>query len=260
MNSQELQHEVLQQAENTAASAFESAETGLLLLLERFPEYFKERATQDDIETLVFCLHRLYNCSSTLYRHILPDLAHAVFLQGTPPHSMLACHHAIWEQLQFLQQLIERIESHCHLLLSSATGVLAILDSTEEVAVSAETPTHVGTDQWQYAYERLSTSLTEWQEQSKDRISFAIMFANIATPLSMASLTQVDAAFALLFDSTNAIFGDIIPDIQLVAQGDDEVAATLLFDLMQQNDLLLMQIGKLIAPIQQLIKYYEVME
>lgn len=260
MNSQELEHEVLQQAENTAAIAFESAETGLLLLLERFPEYFKERATQDDIETLVFCLHRLYNCSNTLYRHILPDLAHAVSLQGTPPHSTFACRHAIWEQLQFLQQLIERVESHCHLLLNSATCVLAILVLTEEVAVSVEIPTHVGTDQWQHAYERLSTSLTEWQERSKNCASFAIMFANIAAPLSMASLTQVDIALALLFDSANAIFGDIIPDIQLVAQGDDEVVATLLFDLMQQNDLLLMQIGKLVEPIQQLIKYYEVME
>jgi len=260
MKSQELEHEVLQQVENTAAVAFESAETGLLLLLERFPEYFKERAAQDDIETLVFCLHRLYNCSNTLYQRILPDLAHAVFLQGTPPHSAFACRHAIWEQLQSLQQLIERIESHCHLLLSSATSILAILDSTEEGVVSAETPTHVGTDQWQQAYERLSTSLTEWQERSKNCASFATMFANTATPLSITSLTQVDTSLALLFDSANAIFGDIIPDIQLVAQGDDEVVATLLFDLMQQNDLLLMQIGKLVAPIQQLIKYYEVME
>lgn len=260
MNSQELEHEGVQQAENTAAIALESAETGLLLLLERFPEYFRERAGQDDIETLVFCLHRLYNCINTLYQRIIPDLAHATSLQGTPPHSMFACRHAIWEQLQALHQLIERVESHCHLLLSTTTSVLAVLDSTQETATNAETPTHVGTDQWQHAHERLSTSLSEWQENNKAYPSFATMFIDTAAALPAGSLSLLDTALALLFDSANAIFGDITPDIQLVAQGDDEVVATLLFDLMQQNDLLLMQIGKLVEPIQLLIKYYEVME
>ena len=238
----------------------QSAETGLLLLLERIPEYFKGRAEQDDVETLVFCLHRLYNCVNMLYQRILPDLVHATSLQDVPPHSDFACRHAIWEQLQALQQLLERVESHCHLLLSTTTSILAILNITEETFPDAETPTHVGTDQWQHAYERLSTSLSEWQENNKTHPSFTAMFIEPAAALPASSLSQVDSSLALLFDSTNAIFGDIIPDIQLVAPGDDGVVATLLFDLMQQNDLLLMQIGKLVEPIQLLIKYYEVTE
>ncbi len=238
----------------------QSVETGLLLLLERIPEYFKGRAEQDDIETLVFCLHRLYNCANMLYQRILPDVVHATSLQDTPPHSGFACRHAIWEQLQALQQLLERVESHCHLLLSTTTSVLAVLNFTEETSPDAEMPTHVGTDQWQHAYERLSTSLSEWQENNKTHPSFTAMFIEPAAALPASSLSQVDSSLALLFDSANAIFGDIIPDIQLVAQGDDGVVATLLFDLMQQNDLLLMQIGKLVEPIQLLIKHYEVTE
>jgi len=253
-NSQKLEQEVIQQAEHTAAIASESAEDSLLLLLQRLPDYFRGRAERDDIETLVFCLHRLYNCIDTLYQQTLPALTRL-----TPPqkHAPFAHRHALWEQLQAVLLLLERIESHCHLLLGTTTCVLATLDTTKDTTSSTEIPTtYVGTEQWQHAYEVLSLALQRWQEQRKVHLTFAAMFAST----SVASLLHIDTALALLFDSANAIFGDIIPDIQLVAQGDDEVVATLLFDLMQQNDLCLIQISKLVEPLQQLMKHYAVTE
>ena len=256
MNSQKLEQEVMQQAAQTASIATESVEDDLLLLLQRLPDYFRGRAERDDIETLVFCLHRLYNCIDTLYLHTLPNLTDLTS-QRHNAHTIFAHRHALWEQLQAILLLLERIESHCHLLLSTTTGVLATLDTTEDAAFSTEAPTtYVGTEQWQRAYEVLSLALHSWQEQHKAHLTFTTAFAST----SVASLISIDTAFALLFDSANAIFGDIIPDIQLVAQGDDEVVATLLFDLIQQNDLLLIQISKLVEPLQQLMKYYAVTE
>ena len=254
MSSQKLEQEVIQRAEQAASIAAESVEDDLLLLLQRLPDYFRGRAERDDIETLVFCLHRLYNCIDTLYQHTLPVLTHLTIQRHS--HTF-AQRHALWEQLQAILLLLERIESHCHLLLSTTTSVLATLDTTEDTVFSTEVPTtYVGTAQWQHAYEVLSLALHEWQEQHKAHLTFATAFALTSVP----SLLHIDTALALLFDSANAIFGDIIPDIQLVAQGDDEVVATLLFDLMQQNDLLLIQISKLVEPLQQLMKHYAVTE
>ncbi len=260
MNGQELEQKVLQSEEDRAFSAVERAEDGLAILLERFPDYFRGRAEWDDIETLVFCLRHLFNCMNTLYQQTLPALKRSTSTQSMPSHGTFAHQHAIWVQLQAILLLIERIESHCHLLLSITTSVLATLDSTEETACSTEVLTHVGTEQWQYVYEVLSSALNAWQEYNTASLSFATVFAKALPALPIAPLIAMDTALALLFDSANAIFGDIIPDIQLVAQGDDEVVATLLFDLMQQKDLLLIQIGKLVEPVQLLIKQYAVKE
>jgi len=254
MNSQKLEQEVIQRAEQTASIATESVENGLRLLLQRLPDYFRGRAERDDIETLVFCLHRLYNCIDTLYQHTLPALTHLTIQRHA---NTFAHRHALWEQLQAIFLLLERIESHCHLLLGTTTCILATLDTTEDAVFSTEAATaFIGTEQWQHAYEVLSLALHGWQEQHKAHLAFATVFAS----LPISSLISIDTAFALLFDSANAIFGDIIPDIQLVAQGDDEVVAMLLFDLMQQNDLFLIQISKLVEPLQQLMKYYAVTE
>ena len=256
-SSQKLEREVIQQAEHTASIASESVDESLLLLLQRLPDYFRGRAEHNDIETLVFCLHRLFNCIDTLYQHILPTLTRLITEQKHATHTPFAYRHALWEQLQAILLLLERVESHCHLLLGTTTCVLATLDTTEEAAFSTEAPTtYVGTEQWQHAYEVLSLALHNWQEQRRVHLTFATAFAST----SVASLVQVDTTLALLFDSASAIFGDIIPDIQLVAQGDDEVVATLLFDLMQQNDLLLIQISKLVEPLQHLMRHYAVKE
>ena len=256
MSNQKLEQEVIQQAIQTTSMASESAEDGLLLLLQRLPDYFRGRAERGDIDTLVFCLHRLYNCIDALYQQTLPVLTRLTTQKYVVPTSF-AHRHAIWEQLQVVLLLLERVESHCHLLLSTTTCILATLDTTEEVAFSAVAPTtYVGTEQWQHAYELLSHTLHSWQEQHNTHLAFASTFS----PTPVTSLAHIDTALALLFDSANAIFGDIVPDIQLVAQGDDEVVAMLLFDLMQQNDLLLIQISKLVEPLQQLMKLYAVKE
>ena len=251
MTGQKIEQEVLQQVEQ--ADVVESTEEQLLLLLQRLPDYFRGRAGQRDVDTLVFCLHHLYNCIDTLYLHTLPALTRLTIQKHT--HSTTFTHrHAIWEQLQSILLLLERVESHCHLLLSTTTSVLATLDTTEDTFNTDTSLTYVGTEQWQHAYEVLSFTLQSWQDQRTSHLTFATAFS------SPPGLIAVDTALALLFDSANAIFGDIIPDVQLVAQGDDEIVATLLFDLMQQNDLILIQISKLVEPLQHLMKHYAVKE
>ncbi len=255
MTSQKIEQEVVQQGEGI--STVESVEEYLPLLLQRLPDYFHGRAQREDVDTLVFCLQHLYNSIDTLYMHNLPTLTRLT--DQTQKHaspSTFAYRHAIWEGVQAILLILERVESHCHLLLSTTTSVLASLDTTGDTLNIDGSLKYVGTEQWQYAYEVLSQALHNWQDKRASHLTFATAFAS--TPVS--GLTSVDVALALLFDSANAIFGDIIPDMQLVAQGDDEVVATLLFDLMQQNDLLLVQISKLVEPLQQLMKHYAVKE
>ena len=273
MNGQKLEQEVVQSlltrgdsqqqeasVEQPTPLTYESAEDSLQLLLERFTEYFRGRAERDDSETLAFCLRQLYSCITTLLQQTLPSLTRATVTQRQPVTSALARRHAVWVQLQAMLLLLERVESHSHLLLSTTTSVLGVLDTTEDAAPVLNAASSVGTEAWQRAYEVLSASLRAWQGQQKTILCFHTTFVSVIDPAVVALLTQMDIALTMFFDCANAIFGDIIPDVQLVAQGDDEIVATLLFDLMQQNDLLLMQIGKLVEPLQQLIKHYVVTE
>lgn len=53
--------------------------------------------------------------------------------------------------------------------------------------------------------------------------------------------------------SVVAIFGDILPDIQGISEGDDEAAATLFLDLTQQTDQILLQTEAMLEPFPHLL-------
>jgi hypothetical protein len=55
-----------------------------------------------------------------------------------------------------------------------------------------------------------------------------------------------------------AIFGDILPGFQAISAGEDETVATLLFDLMQQVDQLLLQLAITREPLQVLIEHFAI--
>ena len=72
----------------------------------------------------------------------------------------------------------------------------------------------------------------------------------------MPTVSQLDEAFNVLLDSAAAIFGDILPSFQALSTDNDEIIATLLFDLMQQSDQLLIQFDKALEPLYALIDYF----
>jgi len=235
----------------------------LTMLLEGFFLYFQERAEKNDMEALIFCLHHLYCCIDDLYQSVLPALTTSTAEQQSG--SMLSRRYRTWTHLREMQHSLEQIESLYHLLLGTATHILARLDSTsgEKREAKEDLSSLIETEQWQQAYDALTANLHAWQEHNEKRLSFSNIFstmAGAASGSSGSSLIQMDSALTLLLDSASAIFGDIVPDFQAVSQGDDEVAATLLFDLMQQVDLQLLQNGTLLELLQELIKRYTIVE
>ena len=70
------------------------------------------------------------------------------------------------------------------------------------------------------------------------------------------SLSELDAAFAVLLDSAGAIFGDILPNFRLVGPEDREEISALLFDLMQQSDQMLTRFESTLEPLSKLIRHF----
>jgi len=265
--------------------------SGLTLMLERLVAYFQQRAASDDRETLVFCLHHLFHHVDELYCETLPALATITHTRtaslASSPSSLktrIGFRYALWTRLQEMQQHIERVESLCHLLNRTVPRLLCILDMPGEPqnnrhSSNGSMSPEDDTERWQHAYELLTRRLNTWQERNGERLSFASdttqhpdktsnsglsvttsEVSNLSSSAIQPVLSKIDGALMLVFDSAGAIFGDIVPDFQIVARGDDEVVATLLFDLMQQGDLLLIQCDALFGPIQDLIRHYMLFE
>lgn len=263
---------------------------GLTLMLERLVAYFQHSAMPEDRETLVFCLHHLFRHVDTLYCETLPALTTITHTRTASSlqalKTRITFRYTLWTRLQQMLQHIERIESLCHLLNRTIPRLLGVLDTpdirrgSEDAMISIphlNDSTQAGTEQWQQAYEQLTTRLSAWQERNGERLTFASNTSSnesvrpsgegvpdeathASIPVIRSLLTRIDASLMLVLDSAGAIFGDIVPDFQVVARGDDEVVATLLFDLMQQGDLLLIQCDALFGPLQDLIRHYMLFE
>lgn len=240
----------------------------LPLLLVRLTIYFDGRVDSNDAETLVFCLCQLFYRVTLLYQNTLPALADAngtTMGKGVSPH-FLSRHHT-WTHLRQIIRALERVESLSHLLNDVTENILEALDATcspgsslGERAFIAIEQQMLSTEsvQWEQAYTALAEQLNRWQQYGVQRLSFAIQFAHL-TP-TLPTLTDIDNALDLLLDNASAIFGDIFPDLQAISPSDDEAVATLLFDLMQQSDLLLVHIESLLEPLHLLLRQYTVLE
>ena len=268
--------------------------SGLRLMLERLVAYFQQRANLEDKDTLIFGLCHLFSHVDALYCETLPALASIIHTRTSSSaiKTRIAFRYALWTHLQQMQQHVERIESLCHLLNRTVPHLLSTLDMPDMAQVSKDEVVSMrepndsaqnDTERWQQAYERLTTRLNAWQERNEERLTFASSVTQQAkdssSPASVSSaryspdtaldpssstirplLTRIDASLMLVLDSAGAIFGDIVPDFQGFSHGDDEVVATLLFDLMQQADLLLIQCDALFRPLQDFIRHYMLFE
>ncbi len=99
----------------------------------------------------------------------------------------------------------------------------------------------------------LAASLMCWQQQYHGLPSFrSQLFALFPTmPLPL----QPDAPFMQLLEYASALFGDIVPAFQALSPGDDEAVILLLFDLLQQIDLLALECETLLELFTLLLKH-----
>ncbi|MDQ2717851.1 MAG: hypothetical protein M3Z08_23395 [Chloroflexota bacterium] len=221
-----------------------------------------ERSAADDMHILTFSLHHMFCCFDRLYRGALPDLSSATgfMVNGQVPPDHLDCQQATWTYLHQVKRILERMEPLCHLLNGAAEGILDDLDRTSQPLesqpfVAHEQPWHDSAIE--QAFTTLAGSLAAWQENHRKLTPFTAQFSH-PLPAFSPPLAQFDSAFAAMLDSASAIFGDILLSFRTISKQDDEVVATLLFDLTQQSDQLLSLFHTIVEPLCLLIETFAV--
>ena len=195
-----------------------------------------------------------------------------------------------WSQLQAIIRTLNRLEPICHLLSDAIEGILDTLDATSDVASLhagrgslAEVPAAgfaqdgdrgyrfpistgpIEDEQWDSAKSAVFQSLKSWQQSYRASTSFTIQFSGLneatgglAVPEKDYSqevpLDRLDAVFATLLEGACVIFGDILPAFRTIAANDYEGTATLLFDLIQQSDHLLLELDATLEVLNGLIE------
>lgn len=243
---------------------------GLSVILGQLVAYFSGRAHVDDMDVLGFSLHHLFCRIDLLYRSILPGIPDcSIPPDRQSPEESLQNQH-VWTQLRAIKHSLERMEPLCHLLSDATASILDALDSTggkstvrrqgQDAAVTGDVQGWLQTlnsERWDMALTAITESLSLWQESYNQLTPFATQFGGTSNVLaSIPMISQFDAALTVVLDSAGAIFGDIMPGFQAIANEDDEAVATLLFDLMQQSDQLLVQFDVIVEPLQALIEYF----
>ena len=184
----------------------------------------------------------------------------------------------IWRQLQAIMRMLNRLEPICHLLSDAIESILDRLDAASDVfsfhagiGSLAEVPAAglaqdrdrgnrfpiptrpIDDEQWDSAFSDVLQSLKSWQQSYRASTSFTSQFSGLneaAGGLAAQEkdhsqevpLDRLDAVFATLLEGACAIFGDILPAFRTSAANDHESIATLLFDLIQQSDHLLLEL------------------
>ncbi len=249
------------------ADEYAAGAAGLSAILGQIVAYFSGRVHVDDMDVLSFSLHHLFCHIDYLYHIALPELFNTPSAERSPLSELLQRQH-LWSQLRTLKHSICRMEPLCNLLSDATNCILDAFDSTSvstpatAYASAVDMPT--GTEQdwlqsldqerWEQALTTLTASLHSWQHNHNHLPSFAEHFAALAS--TVPTISQLDEAFNVLLDSAAAIFGDILPSFQALSTANDEAIATLLFDLMQQSDQLLVQFDKALEPLHALIDHF----
>ena len=256
---------------------------GLSGILVQMVAYFRNRVNVDDLDVLNFSLHYLFCRIDYLYLTALPDLLSSIPAVTEQAFSDdLACRQNIWSKLRDIKHIINRLEPLCNLLVDATRCILEAFDSTGHMAgVPRRSP--ATTDEntltrltamvqseeqdWQQplsqehceqALTALITCLSTWQQSYSQLAHFIDHFAYVLP--TIPSLTQLDEVFNILLDSAGTIFGEILPKAISAGQTvDDAGVATLLFDLMQQTDQLLLQFDTALEPLHALIEHFTLM-
>ncbi|HET7637268.1 MAG TPA: hypothetical protein VFK47_00875, partial [Ktedonobacteraceae bacterium] len=163
---------------------------------------------------------------------------------------------------------LNRVEPLCDLLNDVVNRMLDALDLTSDAEISltkSALPNTLYTDEqewlrilnmerWDLAMANLTACLHFWQAEYSQCPLFVDYFARVLPP--PPSLVQLDDVFAAILDCAGTLFGEILSNFQALSPGDEEIAATLLFDLMQQVDQLLLQLDLTIEPLHALTEHF----
>jgi hypothetical protein len=258
--------------------------------LKKICNYFSNRLGIADIEILSFCLRHIFYNTNQIYMFLLPELticttesaqlekdhprARNMPMRNMPVKS-INIQYRIWSSLQEIEVTLERLEPLCQLLISATTNMLNELDRTCRIHTTvrhtetgntqqeqngpdseASNSNHIQSDnnKWQWGLSQAIEKISMCAKNNRARLSFSIQFA-ILEPM-IPAITQIDSALDDLFKSIDAIFSDILPDIQRSASDSDESSATLLLDLIQRCDQILLQLVILAEPLHVLMGQY----
>lgn len=225
----------------------------IAIILAQLMACLNNRAHGDDMEALSFSLQHLFRNVDFLYRKALPDLvactAPAVAgREGRPRNGeTLLSHQLIWTQLQTISRTLNRLEAICYLLSDAIESVLGTLDMRSSYQAkdwqdglhSPHAPMQtLAQEQWDAACNALLWHIRNWQQSYP---------TGVAGP-------QLNAAFATLVHGAKSIFADILPAAGTISAGNDEATATLLFDLIQHSDQLLVQMDTALELLDALVE------
>ncbi len=236
----------------------------LMLTMHHLHTYCGMWLTATDLDTLTFSLGHLFLQIDLLYTSVLPALESDENMQERhEPLALLPLFHQyhLWSQLRLILRTLERIEIFCHLLNVTVMGIIQMLDEDSEgkrgTASSHQSPSD-STDNdenlWEEAALVLEEQMLTWQQSYTVTPSLATFCADVVLPAH--TLEDLDKAFQHILERALALFGDILPDLCVIKQGNAETIAARLLDLLQQNDEMLIRIDRSIEPLDTLIKQY----
>jgi hypothetical protein len=263
----------LQIATKKAEAASLTQPVDLAALITRLCNSIDPLMHSDDRAILCFCLHHLLIGIDTLSR-----TTYGLFTEQTssaaesPPNTMqnLMQRRATWTRLRDIKRILERIEPLCQLLNDASSSMLSLLSSLDTQAISPSPTTPALPEDASTAstiqplaeqfQDALIPVLDTWQHCLSEQYTFQRCFAHLlsatdatSTTSTAPALPRIDSAFSLLLKSACSLFSDTLPALNTTRQ---EATATLLFDLMQKVDQILLQIDVIMTPLHTLIKYY----
>jgi hypothetical protein len=97
----------------------------------------------------------------------------------------------------------------------------------------------------------MAVILTGWQQRYRNLPSFKMLLCELFPTVPLA--ISPDTSFMLLLDHASILFGDILPAFQALSPGDNEAIIMLLFDFLQQTDLLAIQFKTILELLDTLI-------
>lgn len=239
--------------------------TGLSVVLGHITAYLRNRAYTDDLDVLSFSLHHLFCRVDYLYRTVLPDILaiSSAPISEEARFEDLLRHQHIWTKLRTIKHTLNRLEPLCNLLSDATACALDTLDITGGTATAHRQSNKENEQVWLDALTQersdqalitLMESIAAWQESYNVLALFVDHFSRFAATIPL--LIQIDEAFTIILDCAGAIFGDILPSFQAIAEYDDDAVATLLFDLIHQTDQLLAQCDAALDPLHALIEQF----
>lgn len=228
----------------------------LTTLLTYIQTYFDQRIIAEDLESFTFCFHRIFNSIDTLYLLRLPDLAVYTNRLNTLANiqAQIDVHYHIWLCLQATKQQLERLEAHCQLATNLTFALLTAL-SLEEPPINTQELLYqhiITQEEWERELTVITERSNDWLQSHHNCPPLIAQFPHI--PAMLHGDTALDA----LLDNACAIFSDIFADFRTLTPGDDETLATLLLDIMQKVDLILLQVDIVLEQLYPLLKQFTV--